>query len=181
MRALEKDPAARWPDMTAFADAISRSRLTRRQSVRVEALAIAELSGKTNAFEIDARRRKLRGSLLSVSAAVVLAIVGIRIFKSAPGHVQITTTPGDADLIFNGIPVQARSPVVLDAAPGRYTLVVSRSGYVTAQRTVDVTPRATVSVPVDLAPTTAAPTAAALPAPAPDPSAAAAAPAAPAP
>jgi hypothetical protein len=169
MRALEKDPAARWPDMTAFADAISRSRLTRRQSVRVEALAIAELSGKTNAFEIDARRRKRRGSLLSVAAAVVLAIAGIHIVRNAPGHVQISTTPADADLVFNGIPVQARSPVVLDAAPGRYVLVVSRAGYVTAQRTVDVSAHATVKVPVDLAPTTAAPTAAALPTPAPEP------------
>jgi len=181
LRALEKDPASRWPDMAAFADAISRCRLTRRQSVRVEALAIAELSGKTNAFEIDARRRRLRGSVLSVAAAVVLAIVGIHIVRSAPGHVQISTTPGDADLVFNGIPVQARSPVVLDAAPGRYVLVVSRPGYVTAERTVDVTARSTVNVPVDLAPTAAPPTAAVLPPPAADPGAPAAPPAAPAP
>jgi serine/threonine protein kinase len=182
LRAMEKDPAARWPDMAAFADAISRCRMTRRQSVRVEALQIAELSGKTNAFELDARKRKRRASLLSVAAAVVLASAGILFFKSAPGHVQISTTPADADLVFNGIPVQARSPVVLDANPGRYQLVVSRAGYVTAQRTVDVTALGTVSVPVDLAPVAAAPpTAAALPAPAAEPIAPPAAPSAPAP
>jgi anti-sigma-K factor RskA len=156
--------------------------MTRRQSVRVEALQIAELSGKTNAFELDARKRKRRASLLSVAAAVVLASAGILFFKSAPGHVQISTTPADADLVFNGIPVQARSPVVLDANPGRYQLVVSRAGYVTAQRTVDVTALGTVSVPVDLAPVAAAPpTAAALPAPAAEPIAPPAAPSAPAP
>jgi hypothetical protein len=183
LRALEKDPAARWPDMAAFADALSRCRLTRRQSVRVEALQIAELSGKANAFEIDARRRKRRASLLSVAAAVVLAIAGIRFVQNAPGHVQIATTPADADLVFNGIPVQARSPVLLDASPGRYLLIVSRAGYVTAQRAVDVTARTTVNVPVELAPVAAAPTAAALPPPTePNPPAAEpTAPAAPAP
>jgi hypothetical protein len=172
LRALEKDPAQRWPDMAAFSDAIARCRLTRRQSVRVEALAIAELSGKKDAFEDDARRRRRRGGLLSIAAAVVLAIVGIRFVRTAPGHVQISTTPGDAALTFNGSPVEARSPVVLDAAPGRYVLVVSRPGYVTSQRTIDVSARGTVNVPVELlplAPAAAAPTAAALPAPEADP------------
>jgi hypothetical protein len=66
--------------------------------------------------------------------------------------VQISTVPTDATLIFNGVPVEARSPVVLDAAPGRYTLVVARPGFVTAQRTVDVQARGTIAVPVDLVP-----------------------------
>jgi Protein kinase domain/PEGA domain len=152
LRALETDPARRWPDMASFGDAVARCRLTRRQSVRVEALAAAELSGKTNAFEDDASRRRRRGALLSVAAAVVVAIVGLRVLTTSPGHVQISTVPTDATLIFNGVPVEARSPVVLDAAPGRYTLVVARPGFVTAQRTVDVQARGTIAVPVDLVP-----------------------------
>jgi hypothetical protein len=156
LRALEKDPALRWPDMAAFGDAIARCRLTRRQSVRVEALTFAELSGRTDTFEADARRRGRKWSVLSVAAAVILAIIGFRIVTKAPGHVQISTVPADATLTFNGLPVAAGSPVVLDAAPGRYALVVSRPGYVTAQRTINVSARGTVTVPVELAPAPAA-------------------------
>jgi hypothetical protein len=184
LRALEKDPEKRWPDMEAFSDAVSRSRLSRRQSVRVEALAIAELSGKTDAFEADARKRRRAWSVGSVVAAVAIAIVALYFIQTAPGHVQISTVPADAELTFNGLPVQARSPVVLDAAPGRYTLVVSRAGYVTAEQTVEVSARQTVSVPVQLAavpapppaPAPPAPVGAAEPAPAAAPAAAAPAP-----
>jgi len=151
LRALEKDPNKRWPDMTTFGEAISRCRLTRRQSVRVEALAIAELSGHPEAFEADARRRRRVWSVASVVAGVVIASAVLHVLTSAPGHVQISTTPADAELTFNGLPVAARSPVVLDAAPGRYTLLVARAGYVTAERVVDVSARATVTVPVQLA------------------------------
>jgi serine/threonine-protein kinase len=182
LRALEKDPDKRWPDMAAFADAVGRSRLSRRQSVRVEALAIAELSGKTDAFERYARKRRRIWSLASVAMAVAIAIGVLYVLKSAPGHVQISTVPADAELTFNGMPVLARSPVVLDAAPGRYTLVVSRAGFVTAERTVDVGARQTVSVPVELvavpvpapvvAPAQPAPVGTAEPAPAAAPAAA---------
>ena len=169
LRALEKEPEQRWPDMASFAEAVARCRLTRRQSVRVEALQIAELRGKTDAFEIDARRRRRLWSVGSVAAAVVIAIAALHFIQSAPGHVQISTVPPDADLKFNGLAVQARSPVVLDAAPGRYTLVVSRAGFVTAERSVEVAARQTVSVPVELVALPAAPPTADAPAAAPSP------------
>ncbi|HEY2728354.1 MAG TPA: serine/threonine-protein kinase [Polyangia bacterium] len=173
LRALDKDPDKRWPDMATFSEAISKCRLTRRQSVRVEALAIAELSGHPEAFEADARRQRRFWSVASVVAGVAIAIGVLHVLARAPGHVQISTTPVDAELTFNGMPVAARSPVVLDAAPGRYTLIVSRAGYVTAERIVDVSARATVAVPVQLV---------AVPAPAtPPPAEAAAAAVAPAP
>jgi hypothetical protein len=164
LRALEKDPAKRWPDMTAFGDAVAQCRLTRRQSVRVEALAIAELAGKKDAFEKDAQRRGRKWALLSVAAAVVIAIVAIRAVQSTPGHVHIVTVPDDAALTFNGLPVAARSPVVLDASPGRYALVVSRPGYVTVERAIDVKAGITVEVPVSLP--SATPAAAVVPPPA---------------
>jgi hypothetical protein len=165
LRALEKDPAKRWPDMAAFGDALGRCRLTRRQSVRVEALAFAELAGKKDAFEVDALRRHRAWSIASVVAAIAIAIGVLRVLTTSPGHVQISTVPADAELTFNGTAVAARSPVVLDVAPGRYTLVVSRPGYLTAQRTVDVAASRTVSVPVELTP--AAPVPAGIPIPTP--------------
>jgi hypothetical protein len=155
LRALEKDPAKRWPDMAAFGDALGRCRLTRRQSVRVEALAFAEHAGKKDAFEVDALRRHRVWSIASVVAAIAIAIGVLRFLTTSPGHVQISTVPTDATLTFNGMAVAATSPVVLDAAPGRYTLVVSRPGYVTAQRTVEVRASSTVAVPVELTPATA--------------------------
>ncbi len=136
--------------MAAFGDAPGRCRLTRRQSVRVEALAFAELAGKKDAFEVDALRRHRAWSIASVVAAIAIAIGVLRFLTTSPGHVQISTVPADATLTFNGMAVAASSPVVLDAAPGRYTLVVSRAGYVTAQRTVEVTASRTVAVPVEL-------------------------------
>jgi tRNA A-37 threonylcarbamoyl transferase component Bud32 len=166
LRALEKAPERRWPDMTSFAEALARCRLTRRQSVRVEALAAAELAGNraaSGAFEAATRRRHRAWSVASVAAAVVLAILGLRILTSAPGHVRITTVPDDANLTFHGMPVQARSPVVLDAAPGHYVLVVSRAGFVSAERELDVTARATLDVTVELAPAPAPPPTAAGP------------------
>jgi hypothetical protein len=164
LRALDKSPENRWPDMAAFGEALSRCRLTRRQSVRVEALAIAELAGKKDAFEKDARRRNRKWALASVAAAVVIAIVAIRAVATTPGHVRIVTVPEDAELIFDGLPVAARSPVVLDASPGRYPLIISRPGYVTVERAVDVKAGLTVDVPVELS-AVAAPAAAAAPAP----------------
>jgi PEGA domain/Protein kinase domain len=155
LRALDGDPERRWPDMASFAEALARCRLTRRQSVRVEALSAAERAGNraaSGAFEAATRRRHRAWSVVSVVAAVVLASLGLRVLGSAPGHVQITTLPADADLTFNGMPVQARSPVVLDADPGHYVLAVSRAGFATAERTVDVTARATVDVAVELLP-----------------------------
>lgn len=150
LRALEKSPDKRWPDMAAFGEALSRCRLTRRQSVRVEALAIAELAGKKDAFEKDARRRSRTWAVLSVAAAVAIAIVAIRAVQSTPGHVHIVVVPEDATLVFDNLPVAARSPVVLDAAPGRYPLVVSRPGYVTIERAIDVKAGLTTEVPVAL-------------------------------
>jgi serine/threonine-protein kinase len=162
-RALEADPERRWPDMAAFADAVARCRLTRRQSVRVEALAMAELSGKPDAFEVDARKRRRARAIASVAAGVAIAIAVLGLVKTSPGHVSISTVPSDADLTFNGLPVKARSPVVLDAAPGRYKLLVSRAGYLPAERVVEVAASETVSVPVELAVAPAAAPAAAVP------------------
>jgi hypothetical protein len=53
---------------------------------------------------------------------------------------------------------------VLDASPGRYPLIISRPGYVTVERAVDVKAGLTVDVPVELS-AVAAPAAAAAPAP----------------
>ncbi len=155
LRALERDPERRWPDMASFAEALGRCRLTRRQSVRVEALAAAELAGNraaSGAFEAATNRRHRAWNVMSVVAAVVLAILGLHVLLNAPGHVQITTLPADAEVTFNGMPVPARSPIVLDADPGHYVLVVSHAGFETAERTVDVTARATVDVAVELSP-----------------------------
>jgi hypothetical protein len=150
LRALEVDPEKRWPDVASFADALTRCRLTRRQSVRVEALTAAERSGKTGAFEADARRRRRVRALASVAAGVALAIAVLRVLATSPGHVHISTVPSDADVTFNGVLVPARSPLVLDAAPGRYAVKVARAGYVTFEREIDVPARVSVSVPVTL-------------------------------
>ncbi|HVZ72629.1 MAG TPA: PEGA domain-containing protein [Polyangia bacterium] len=159
LRGLDANPARAWPDLASFSDALARCRLTRRQSVRVEALAAAERTNRaaSGAFEAATRRRHRVLSVASVAAAVLLAIGGLHFLLSSPGHVQITTVPADATLTFNGLPVPARSPVTLDAAAGRYVLVVARAGFRAETRAVDVEASKTTEVSVELVADSVAP------------------------
>jgi serine/threonine protein kinase len=154
MRALEKDPARRWPDMAAFADAIERCREGRRSITMREGMPPpAVLRVDDSATHIRQRSRTRRGrilAVLAVEAVVVGALLGYRAFTHAPGHLQVTVEPADATVLVDDVPVGARSPVLFDAAPGRHALSVSRPGYVTLKKQIDVEARERVTIPVAL-------------------------------
>jgi hypothetical protein len=156
MRALEKDPAARWPDMAALGAAIESCRDGRRPSGRHDE-AGAEKPGEVLRVDDAAvlARRRRRGrvlALLGLEAIIVGALLGYRTYTSGPGHVGISVVPPDATVTFDDLPIASRTPVAFDARPGRHALVVSRAGYVTLKKLIDVAPRATLSVPVELIP-----------------------------
>jgi len=180
MRALEKDPDRRWPDMAAFADALDRCRHVRRPQLRTERRTPqALLRVDDSAAYVRARvRGRLLGALGVAALAVVGAAIGYRLFITSPGHIHVSTVPSDATVQFNEVTIASRSPVVLDAPPGHYTLAVSRAGYLPVTRTLEVPPHATLSVPITLEPVPE--TAVVGPSP-PPPSVAAAAPARPTP
>jgi serine/threonine-protein kinase len=154
MRALEKDPERRWPDMAAFAEAIDRCRQAPRRSLsRSDRAPSTVLRVDDSAAYV---RRRVWSRALAGLGLVVLVLGGAgiayRIFVTSPGHVHVSTVPADATVELNDVAVASRSPVVVDVPPGRYTLEVSRAGYQPFKSTVVVDPRSTVSVPVTLEP-----------------------------
>ena len=179
-RALEKDRELRWPDMAAFAAAIESCRPApvRRFQPRAERTRTpprAMLRVDDSATYTRGRSGRLASRALAVLGVATLvaggAAIGYRAFVTSPGHVHVSTVPADATVQFNEVAVASRSPVVLDAPPGHYTLQVSRVGYLPVRRSVDVPPHATLSIPVTLEPAPETGLAVEGPSPAPQPAA----------
>jgi hypothetical protein len=152
MRALEKSPERRWPDMAAFAEAIARCRHQSQRRLTPVPAPTAILRVDDSAAHRARRRRGRVVAALGLAVAAAGAVAGYEVFTAAPGHLHVSTVPADATVALDDVPVATRSPVVLNPPPGRYTLSISRAGYVTARKVVDVAPRTTVSLPITLDP-----------------------------
>jgi hypothetical protein len=151
MRALEKSPSRRWPDMAAFGAALDgchNASLAGQRPARPSSI----LRINDSAAHRARRRRGRLVAAVGLAVAAAGAIVGYQLFTAAPGQVHVSTLPADATVALDGVPVAARGPLVLDATPGRHTVSVARPGYTPVQRVVDVASRGTVSLPIALAP-----------------------------
>jgi serine/threonine-protein kinase len=149
MRALEKSPARRWPDMAELGAALARC----RNSGGGRTARPSSILRINDSEAHRARRRRGRVvAVLGLAVAVAGGIVGYQLFTAAPGQVHVSTVPADATVALDGVPVATRAPLVLDATPGRHTVSVARAGYTTVQRVVEVASRGTVSLPIALAP-----------------------------
>jgi serine/threonine protein kinase len=155
LRAIEKDPERRWPDMAAFAEALESCRHVRRPQLRTRTPKQL-LRVDDTAVHTRSRHGRVWGRLLGALGALALVAagtgIGYHLFQTSPGHVHVSTVPADATVQFNSVAVATRSPVVLDAPPGHYTLEVSHAGYLPVRRTLDLPPHATLSIPVTLEP-----------------------------
>jgi eukaryotic-like serine/threonine-protein kinase len=159
MRGLEKDPDRRWQDMATFAEALDR-RPTRRTATRSDRTPAAGLAavgpgGDRDGEDAGAPRTRAGRRLfvgLALAAALVVAGAAWRTFVTAPGHIRISTVPADATVTFNDVPVAMPSPVLLDVPAGQHTLTVARAGFVPVQRVVEISPRRTLEVPIQLEP-----------------------------
>jgi hypothetical protein len=49
--------------------------------------------------------------------------------RDPPGRIEIFTTPDDAEIYVDGKKLADRSPLILEAVPDRYSVVVRREGY----------------------------------------------------
>jgi tRNA A-37 threonylcarbamoyl transferase component Bud32 len=101
-----------------------------------------------------------------VLAGAVVFAVGRRVVQSAPGRIEIETEPIEAEIFIDGQKMADRSPMFLDASPGRYRLVVRSPGYLPIERVLEMKPGAQDVVALVLVPTSP-PKAAAAPPPSP--------------
>jgi serine/threonine-protein kinase len=158
LRAIEKDRELRWPDMAAFAEALEACRHVRRPQLRSERTRTPKALLRVDDSAVHTRGRSSRmwGRLAGAFGALALVAagtaVGYHLFQTSPGHVHVSTVPADATVQFNNVAVATRSPVVLDAPPGHYTLEITRAGYLPVRRALELPPHATVSIPVTLEP-----------------------------
>jgi hypothetical protein len=154
MRGLEKDPDRRWQDMAAFAEALERHSVTRRTPTRAERAPVA--SGPATAENTPSPQRSRGGrklfAALTLGGMLVAAGAAWRTFVMAPGHIRISTIPADATVTFNDVPVAVPSPVLLDVPAGHHAVSVARPGFVSVRRVVEIFPRRTLEVPVQLEP-----------------------------
>jgi serine/threonine-protein kinase len=111
---------------------------------------------------------------LALAVALVVASSAIALWRLGPapkpGRLEITTVPADAEIFLDGQKLADRSPVIVDATPGRYTVTAKRDGYDAATATFEVRAAGTAQAALALArlpaggaragaPVTAAPTA----------------------
>src|SRR5262249_5732652 len=84
-----------------------------------------------------------RGGLYAVLALLALAIIGGTGYwyywtVNKPGKIQLVTVPADATVLIDNAKVGEKSPVVVEKAPGPYTLSVTRDGYVRSDQNIEV-------------------------------------------
>jgi hypothetical protein len=98
------------------------------------------------------RRRKRLPALLAgvlVVGACVFAFVRHALLN-ADGRLELVTEPPDAEIFVDGQKMADRSPMFLDASPGKYTVVVRSPGYETLTRVLEMKPGAAEQIPLVL-------------------------------
>ncbi|HVU50773.1 MAG TPA: serine/threonine-protein kinase, partial [Polyangia bacterium] len=139
MRALAKRREDRYQSMKDVAEAIEGVRLVRRMTAPVRPLAAAtpERSERV-VFPHTAPPVRTRRNLVLAGLIVVLfsfaAWLRVRP-QEPPGRIEIFTSPDDAEIYVNGKKIGNRSPVILEAGAGTYTVVGRREGYEGRTRT----------------------------------------------
>jgi serine/threonine-protein kinase len=173
MRALEKKRADRWQDMGEIERLLQQIEVEPEDAPR-DAPApepAAEPPAPPARFQMavvpppsepaptrlvvpEERRRRSKRAPAIVAAALVLGAVAFAFIRhamvSAPGRLELVTEPADAEIFVDGQKMADRSPMFLDASPGRYTVVVRSPGYETLTRVVEMTPGAAGQVPLVL-------------------------------
>jgi tRNA A-37 threonylcarbamoyl transferase component Bud32 len=189
-RALEKTREARFQSMAEMLDALTSATeagtgaAPERLTSEVASSEIAEGSRADrdeparakfvlpHAPEPPEVRRTLRRPV-AFAAVLVLASSAFALWwhgpTPKPGRLEIAAVPADAAIFLDGQKLADRSPVIVDATPGRYTVVARRDGYETAMGTFEVRSAASVQAALTLVPSSAGGPRGAARAPAPAP------------
>jgi serine/threonine-protein kinase len=175
MRALEKKRADRWQDMAEVQRALAAIELPAEPPPPAEQVG-ARLAGKRSPLRdrivMPREQRRWRARLpLVLGATLGLAGAVVALSRYAlqhqSGRIEIATQPAEAAIYVDGQKMADRSPMLLEASPGAYTVVVRSPGFEPLAARVQLQPRADEHVTLTLTPLPR-PTAAA-PAPAPRP------------
>jgi hypothetical protein len=133
MRALAKRREDRYQSMKDVAEAIEGVRLVRRMTAPVRPLAAVtqERSERVVFPRTEAPVRTKRNLVLAGLIVVLFSFAAwLRVpHKEPPGRIEIFASPDDAEIYVNGKKIGNRSPVILDAVAGTYTVVGRRDGY----------------------------------------------------
>jgi serine/threonine-protein kinase len=148
LRALEKDPAKRYPSMKAMGEAIARARLASSTPAGGSSVGQFRMSDPA-VLHRRLRRRLLTLAVVAVvlgaAAALVLAVRAQR-----EGQVELALAPSEAAVSVDGKTVDVNTAVSLP--PGHHQLHVSSPGYLPQTRELEVEPGQRQVATVSLAP-----------------------------
>jgi hypothetical protein len=159
MRALSKRREDRFQTMKDLAAAIDAIKPARRPTAPVRTL---EPRPATSAHQPERlifptlERPPHTGRKIALFALVVALFSTAAWLRSRPreqpGRIEIFTSPDDAEIYVDGKRLADRSPLILEAAPGLYTVVVRREGYEARSRVFTLpegtAARVTLTLPV---------------------------------
>jgi serine/threonine protein kinase len=135
MRAMAKRREDRYQSMQEIAEAIEAVKLPRKMTSPVRVLAeVPPESSKAERVVFPRTEAPPR-----TGRKIALFVITVALFSFAaylrskphdpPGRIEIFTTPDDAEIFVDGKRLSDRSPLILEAAPGLYTVVARREGY----------------------------------------------------
>jgi tRNA A-37 threonylcarbamoyl transferase component Bud32 len=161
MRALEKTRDRRFQNMAEVVAAIAAVPIPRRMTPPPMTTTSSLPGGRAVAapaasprlvFEMPEPRSRRRKRLALGAAVVLLFGVAASIgHKRKPlGHLEITVVPADAQIYVDGQKMAERSPLALDATPGRYRITGHREGCDDVTQMVDISAASAVRVPLAL-------------------------------
>jgi hypothetical protein len=132
LRAMEKDPDARFASMGALREAIARARLSASGPRPI-------VSGQfrmTDPIVMRRRwKRRARLAMVVAGAAIALAVAANVVSALRPGVLDLAVAPNDALVTIDGAPVD---PPRVSVPRGAHHVEVSRPGYVTQTHDVDI-------------------------------------------
>jgi serine/threonine protein kinase len=161
MRALAKRREDRYQNMQEVAEAIlavtQPRRMTASPLARMAKTAAPGESAKTKRVIFPATEAPPHTKRKLALAALIVMLFSFAAWlrshpKDPPGRIEIFTTPDDAEIYVDGKKVADRSPLILEAATGLYTVVVRREGYESRSRVFTLpagtAARVTMTLPV---------------------------------
>ncbi len=140
MRALAKRREDRYQSMHEVAEALNGVKIVRRMTAPVRTIGPAATTTRQAErviFPATEPPRRL-GRKVALMALIIALFSFAAYLRSKPadppGRIEIFTSPDDAEVFVDGKMLAARSPVILEAVPGLYTIVARRVGYESRSR-----------------------------------------------